>query len=173
MTTETIRTIAVLLVAFTAVAFDVRTRRIPNVLSFGAAAAALAYGFIEGGLSGAGSAAGAWMLGAALFFPFFAVGGMGAGDVKLMAAIGTWLGPGDVFYAALYAAIAGAVFAVGLALAKGCLRQTFANVQLLVLHWRVVGFVPHEQLNLGTATSPRLAYAVPILTGTAAAIWLR
>jgi prepilin peptidase CpaA len=170
MTPQAIVAIAV---AIAGCAFDLHSRRIPNVLTFGAALLGFAASTLVAGMPGLGGSTAGWAVAAAMWLPFYALGGMGAGDVKLMAAIGTWLGPGDVFYAALYAAIAGAVFAVGLALAKGCLRQTFANVQLLVLHWRVVGFVPHEQLNLGTATSPRLAYAVPILTGTAAAIWLR
>jgi prepilin peptidase CpaA len=93
--------------------------------------------------------------------------------VKLMAAVGAWLGPADVLYAALYAAIAGAVFALALAVSRRCVRQTFSNVQLLLNHWQVVGFAPHAQLTLATATSPRLAYAVPIFTGTVVAIWLR
>jgi prepilin peptidase CpaA len=103
----------------------------------------------------------------------YALGGMGAGDVKLMAAVGAWLGPGDVLYAALYAAVAGAVMAMGVAVVRGCVRQTFSNVHLLLNHWQVAGFSPHAQLTLAAGSSPRLAYAVPVLAGTVAAIWLR
>jgi prepilin peptidase CpaA len=159
-------------VALVGCAFDLHSRRIPNVLTLGAAVAAL----IASALTGVGaveSSAAGWIVAAALWLPIYALGGMGAGDVKLMAAIGAWLGPSTVIYAALYAAIAGAVFALGLALARGCVRQTFTNVQLLLIHWRVAGFTPHPELNLATATSPRLAYAVPILVGTMAAIWLQ
>src|SRR4029450_2877695 len=72
---------------------DVRTRRIPNLLTFGAAIAALLFHVSTGGASGLITSAGGWMLGAALFFPVFALRGMGAGDVKLLAAVGAWVGP--------------------------------------------------------------------------------
>jgi prepilin peptidase CpaA len=112
-------------------------------------------------------------IGFGLWFPIYALGGMGAGDVKLMAAIGAWLGPTDALYAAMYAAIVGAAMGAALAVAYGCARQTFANVQLLLVHWRVTGFTPHAQLTLATAAGPRLAYAVPILCGTLLTLWLR
>jgi prepilin peptidase CpaA len=97
---------------------------------------------------------------------------MGAGDVKLMAAIGAWLAPVAVIHAALYTAMAGAVLALTVACAHGCLRQTYTNLQLLVLHWRVAGFASHADLTLQTATSPRLAYAIPVFVGTVIATWL-
>jgi prepilin peptidase CpaA len=160
-------------VALVGCVFDLHSRRIPNVLTFGGAVAALIVSALMGGLGAVESGVAGWAVAAALWLPIYALGGMGAGDVKLMAAIGAWLGPATVIYAALYAAIAGAVFALGLAMARGCVRQTFTNVQLLLIHWRVAGFTPHPELNLATATSPRLAYAVPILVGTMAAIWLQ
>jgi len=75
---------------------DLRTRRIPNVLTFSAAAGALLFHLATGGWSAAGSSLAGLFLGALLFFPMFALRGMGAGDVKLLAAIGAWLGPGQV-----------------------------------------------------------------------------
>lgn len=160
-------------VAMIGCVFDLHSRRIPNELTLGAALAAVIVSAVTGGLGAVGWSAAGWAIAAALWLPIYALGGMGAGDVKLMAAIGAWLGPAIVIYAVLYAAIAGAVFAIALAIAQGCIRQTYSNVQLLIIHWRVVGFTPHAQLNLGSAPSPRLAYAVPILVGTMAAIWLR
>ena len=73
-------------VALVAVAWDLATRRIPNVLTFGAALAALVVHAYIGGWNGAGMAAAGWVAGVALFFPVFALGGMGAGDVKLLGA---------------------------------------------------------------------------------------
>jgi prepilin peptidase CpaA len=164
-------TLAVL-VALVAAVCDVRTRRIPNALTFGAAAAALVAAACTGGFAAGQTSAAGWLLGLAIWLPIYALGGMGAGDVKLMAAIGAWLGPGSVLYAAIYTAIAGAVMAAAVAVMHRCVRQTFDNISLLVLHWRVAGFAPHAQLTLDTAASPRLAYAVPILVGTLMAIWL-
>ena len=55
----------------------------------------------------------AWIVGVALFFPFFALGGMGAGDVKLLAALAAWLGPIDAVYMAMFSSIAGGVIGLG------------------------------------------------------------
>src|SRR3990170_4623177 len=95
------RTVIVLTVSLAAVAFDVRTRRIPNWLTFGAAAAAFGYAGLHSGLTGVGIGVLGWLVGAALFFPFFALGGMGAGDVKLLAALGAWLGPTESVWVAI------------------------------------------------------------------------
>lgn len=160
-------------IGLVACGFDLHSRRIPNALTFGGAAAALVASFYEHGLAGAASSATGWTVAAALWLPWYALGGMGAGDVKLIAAVGAWLGPTDVIHAGLYAAISGAVFAVALAILRGCLQRTLSNIRLLVTHWAVTGFTPHAQLTLATTNRPRLAYAVPILAGTAIAIWLR
>ena len=171
MTPESIRTAAVLLVAATAVAFDVRERRIPNVLNFGAAVAALAFAFVDAGLHGTATAAGAWLLGAALFFPFFALGGMGAGDVKLLAALAAWLGPADAVYLAIFAAMAGGVIAVLVALLRGYARQALSNLWLMLMHWRLVGLRPVPGLTLRDGQAPRLAYAIPIAVGALCTLW--
>jgi len=160
-------------VALVAAVFDVHTRRIPNLLTFGAAAAAILAAAAVGGLSAAGTSAAGWLLALGIWLPIYALGGMGAGDVKLMAAVGAWIGPGAAIFAALYAGIAGAVMAIGVAIARRCVRQTYANVSLLVTHWRVAGFAPHAQLTLESATTVKLPYAVPICVGTFLAIWLQ
>ena len=69
---------------------DLRTRRIPNVLTISAALAALLFHLLTGGWPAAGWGAAGLFLGAALFFPMFALRGMGAGDVKLLAAVGAF-----------------------------------------------------------------------------------
>jgi len=160
-------------ISLVASVFDLHSRRIPNLLTFGAALAALIVSPFTTGLSGLGFSAAGWLLATVLWLPLYALGGMGAADVKLLAAIGAWLGPADVLHAALYAAIAGGILGIMVAYAHGCVRETWSNVQLLIVHWRVVGFAPHAQLTLATSTSPRLAYAVPILIGTTVAIWFR
>ena len=74
------------------------------------------YGLVGGGVAGLGSAAGGWLVGCAAFLPFFLLGGMGAGDVKLMAALGAWVGPHTAIWVALYAGLAGGPLAVMAAL---------------------------------------------------------
>jgi prepilin peptidase CpaA len=159
-------------VALVACVFDLHNRRIPNVLTFGAASAAFVAAAWAGGPSAVGASVAGWIVAGAVWLPFYLLGGMGAGDVKLMAAIGAWLAPVAAIHAALYTAMAGGVLAVTVACVQGCLPQTYANLQLLVLHWRVSGFTPQAELTLQTTTSPRLPYAIPILVGTVLATWL-
>ena len=153
--------------------FDVRTRHIPNLLTFGGAAVALVYSLVTGGPGGLLTSALGWLAGAALFLPFFVLGGMGAGDVKLAACLGAWLGPLAAVYADLYAALAGGAMALALALATGYLRTALTNVWLLLAHWRTAGIRPLPALTLEASGGPRLPYAVPIAAGALAAIWFR
>lgn len=159
-------------IALAASGFDLRSRRIPNALTLGGALAGLIASAIAGGVGGIGSSGAGWALATVMWLPLYALGGMGAGDVKLIAAIGAWVGPLAIFHTSLYTAVAGGVAAAGLVIARGCVRQTYFNVQLLLGHWRVAGFAPQAQLTLADAASPRLAYAIPILVGTVTAIWL-
>ena len=160
-------------VALLACVFDLRERRIPNALTFSAALAAFAAAAMTGGVHAVGLSAAGFGIGLVFWLPIYALGGMGAGDVKLLAAIGAWLGPLGVIHAALATAIAGALLAIVVAIAKRRVRQTSSNIALLLVHWQVAGFSPKSQLTLDSATSPRLAYAVPTLIGTVIAIWFR
>ena len=165
--------IASLVLVLLACVPDVRTRRIPNALTFGAAATALLFHGATGGWSGLFSSLGGWALGAALFFPIFALRGMGAGDVKLLAAVGAWLGPSDVFKVALITAIAGGVLALLVAFMHGYVTTAFRNLVGLLTYWRVVGPRPHPQVTLEASRGPRLAYAIPIAIGTMVTLWLK
>jgi prepilin peptidase CpaA len=163
--------IAVLTLAAVASFCDLRTRRIPNLVTFGGAAAALAYAFALHGVAGLTASLGGWFTGAALFLPFFILGGMGAGDVKLLACLGAWLGHDLAIYTAMYAALAGGVMAVGLGLATGYLSEALRNVWLLIMHWRVMGPKPLPSVTLQGSRSPRLPYALPIAAGVIFALW--
>jgi prepilin peptidase CpaA len=158
--------------AVAATVCDLRARRIPNALTFGAAVAALIASTWSGGLAGAHTSLLGWLLGLALWLPFFALGGMGAGDVKLLAAVGAWLGPRDVLTTAIYAGLAGAVLALAVVLVRRSGRTTVANLAMLTGHWRVAGITAHPQLTLATSTGPRLPYAVAVLIGTLVTVWL-
>lgn len=158
-------------VAVVACAFDLHSRRIPNLVTLGAAAAAFLLAATHGLPSFQSTLIG-WLTGLVLWLPLYALGGMGAGDVKLIAAVGAWLGPLGAVHAALYSAIAGGLMALVVALVHGYLREACANVRLLVTHWYVVGLSPHQQLTLEATTGPRLAYALPTFVGTAVAVWL-
>jgi prepilin peptidase CpaA len=165
--------VVVILVAGMASASDIRTARIPNLLTFGAAAAALVYLLASNGWSGVAAAGEGWVVGVLLFFPFFALGGLGAGDVKLLGAIGAWLGPRETLWVAVYASMAGGVMALIVALATGYLGQAVTNLRLLVTYWHVVGIRPLPELTLKSGHGPRLPYAVPIAAGLLVMLWLQ
>lgn len=162
-----------LVVAAGAAITDVRAARIPNLLTLsGLLAGIAAHASWPEGAGVASSAIGA-LTGLAVFFPFFALGGMGGGDVKLMAAIGAWIGWRDVVSTALYAAVAGGVLAIAVSLAKGYLATAIGNLGRLVRYWRAVGLRPEPSLTLDHGRGPRLPYAVPIVVGLVVAVWLR
>lgn len=151
---------------------DLKARRIPNYLTFGGAAAALLVGLVLHGPGGLVFGVAGWCTGLAVFLPFFLLGGLGAGDVKLMACLGACLGPLLAVWTAIYAALAGGVLAIVVALGAGYLRTAVANVHLLLSHFRVAGIRPHPELTLARGSGPRLPYAVPIAVGAAVAMWL-
>src|ERR1700730_11617385 len=113
---------------------DVRTRRIPNILTFGASIAAFVFHAVWG--NGVLSCAEGWAVGVAAFIIPFALGGLGAGDIKLLAALGAWLGPYQAIWLALYTGVAGGVLAYFVAVFHGYLPQALSNVGLLLTHWR-------------------------------------
>src|SRR5262245_50493918 len=130
----TTTSIIALSVAAAACVTDLRSRRIPNVLTLGAALAAMVFAGVSGGWAALLSAGAGWVVGAAVFFLPFALGGLGAGDVKLLAALGAWLGPHDAIWVALYTGIAGGIGALIVAAANGYLKQALTNVKLLLIH---------------------------------------
>jgi Flp pilus assembly protein protease CpaA len=109
--------------------FDVKSRRIPNRLTVTSAVGGLAVHTAFEGWTGAQWAVLGLLSGlGALMVPFL-LGWVGAGDVKLLAAIGALQGPTLVLTAALYGAAAGGLFSVTVLLvSRFCQRKTEANV---------------------------------------------
>jgi prepilin peptidase CpaA len=156
-----------------AAAIDIQTRRIPNFLTFGGALAALALHAATGGWTGLGASAAGWLVGASLFFPLYALRGLGAGDVKLLAAVGACLGPWDILRASLYTVLAGGLLALAVGTIRGYNRQALRNLWALLAFWRAAGVQPYPALTVESATGPRLAYGTAIAAGTFAAVWLK
>ena len=114
-----------------AVVIDVRTRRIPNWLTGSIAGAGFGLAF-GGGVVTPLQAALGMLTGLLLMMPGHLIGATGAGDVKLMAAVGTLLGPDLAFRAFLYSAMAGGVFALAVAMRRGILTTTLQDASRLV-----------------------------------------
>jgi prepilin peptidase CpaA len=159
-------------VAALAAMCDVRTGRVPNVLTFGAMAGGLLFSAIHSGGWGLLTSLLGCVIGLALFLPLFVLGGMGGGDVKLLAAVGAWLGPVGALRAALWASLAGGVLAVIVGISSGYLSAALRNLFALLGVWSTVGPSRVSELTLTESRGPRLAYAVPIGIGAIVALWL-
>jgi prepilin peptidase CpaA len=92
---------------------DLRSRRIPNYLTLGTAVAGLAYSSMSQGLPGLADGLLGMLLGFAFLILPYLWGGMGAGDVKALAALGAWLGPKLTLFLFCYMGISGGVIALG------------------------------------------------------------
>lgn len=147
--------------------FDLRSRRIPNLLTIPGILFGLLLHLFIGGWRGFGLSAAAALIAGVVFLIFWLAGGMGAGDVKLIAAVGAIGGLSEVGWLLGLTAIAGGVMAVGLALWRGRFKDTIMNLGALAVHHRFEGLKPHPHLNVGNARTLRLPYALAIAAGSA------
>ncbi|SFU69627.1 prepilin peptidase CpaA [Nitrosospira multiformis] len=174
-------TIGFLLLLLLAAAWsDIGSRRIPNILVFpGAIAGVLLHALLPqetGGLGILGSLAG-WGTGLALLLPLYLLRIMGAGDVKLMAMTGAFLGAQGTVGALLCVLLAGGVLALGAALWQGKLGVLWRNLNVMLLGALAGGAMtglpvsgkPGESARGAAAESAgSLPYGVAIAAGTMA-----
>ncbi len=144
---------------------DVRHRRIPNRVTLPAVVAGLVLHAIAAGWHGLADSILAGVIAGAIFFLFFLAGGMAAGDVKLMMAVGCIAGCSSLRLLVVATAIAGGLLAVAVSIRHGRLRETLRGVGTLLSHHGRHGLQPHPDLNLRNACSLRLPFAVPIVAG--------
>jgi prepilin peptidase CpaA len=165
---------ALVLACAVAIWFDVRERRIPNWLTAGALVVALSLRALSGAdlvLPGLASFGLAFAFG----FPFFLVGGLGGGDVKLMASLAAFLRPDQLVAAMLVMALTGAAMAVVAAARRGLLLQTLANVHLTVLTFDRGAFGSWkrpDELSAKRASRVSNPYALAITAGALAGWFL-
>jgi prepilin peptidase CpaA len=111
-----------------------------------------------------------------IYFPLYLLRGMGAGDVKLMAAIGSIVGPANWFGIFIVSALLGGIAAVFLLLARGRLGNSLWNVGFLLQ--RLFSFqAPYarEELDISSPKSVKLPHGVAIAGGSVlflAAAWM-
>jgi prepilin peptidase CpaA len=140
---------------------DVRNRRIPNwlVLPF------LVLGIVVSGLLHGWHGVGSSLAGAALgFFIYgflFWMGGMGAGDVKLCAAIGAWIGPGQLLISLVFTGLAGGAMVLIWALSAGFFKELFLHTADLAF-----GSKERGEVTLSNPLRRKMPYAPAIAVGT-------
>jgi prepilin peptidase CpaA len=156
-------------------AFDLGRRRIPNrLLAIGLLAALVLH------LASANPAAllstylAGFALGLLMFLPLYLLGGMAAGDVKLMATVGAFLGPSMVFQASLATYCCGGVLALAIVLCKRRGRAALTNVVALLLPM----LMRLQGARLASDPTPAasvggMPYALAITCGTLFVLWLR
>ncbi len=164
-------TLALLALTVAAVVWDLRTRRIPNVLTATGLLLALGLRAFQGpGAVAAGVLAA--LLAFALAAPLVLAGAMGAGDAKLLAAIGAFVGPAGLPVALLVTAIAGGVLALAAAARRGALGETLAHARDLVVPPRAAREEPRiPRRTLETPGALAVPYAVAIAAGALAGWW--
>ena len=146
--------------ALSAAAIDLRTRRVPNALTASLASAGLVFAAAGiGRVTLVGALAG-MVVGLALMLPGHLLGGTGAGDVKLFAALGTLVGPASIGAAFLYTAIAGGLLAGTVALRRRRLGRTLGRTGRLMT--RGAGAIAEIE---DVKTDNRFAYAPAIAIG--------
>ena len=166
--------ILVLVVVLAAAATDIHRRRIPNWLTLSGVCAGLALNTFLSGWRGLGTSVTGLLLGFGAYILLYALRAMGAGDVKLMAAVGAIVGPANWFAIFIASALAGGVLAIILMVWKGRIKQTLLNTLYItgeLIHLRA----PYERRSELDVKDPRalnMPHGVAIAAGTLACLWL-
>lgn len=142
--------------------------KVPNWVTFPLIVAGWCYSLFAFGWEGLGWSLMGTIVGLALLLPAYAIGGMGAGDVKLLAGIGAWVHVTHTFNAFCISAIVGAVMAVLMVLWKRSLRKH--TLQFKAILTEIITIRNPETLSAIAAdrksTMQLLPYGIPITVGT-------
>ena len=147
---------------------DLRTRRIPNYLTLSAALTGLAYNLIFNGWPGLTDAFLGLLLGFGLLIIPYLWGGMGAGDVKALAALGAWLGPKLTLLLFCYMGIAGGVIALAVLWWKGLLWSKLRQGWVLFVNLILCRPLGQEVLTKPGPNTEGLPYGVAMAVGMVA-----
>ena len=160
--------VVLLAVVFTAAIFDLRWRRIPNWISVTGALLGIGLNaFLADSLSGAWFALKGLLFGFGVYLALYVVRAMGAGDVKLMGAVGALVGPGNWFGIFIITAILGGIMALILVLAKGRLKRTLFNVGYILSEMKSgrPAYLGKEELDVKSRKSVGLPHGAVIAVG--------
>jgi prepilin peptidase CpaA len=158
---------------FLAAIYDRRSHRIPNLLTYPTMLMGLAYHCFTNGLDGFLFSTGGLALGIGIFILPYLMGGMGAGDAKLMGAVGSILGPRGVFIAFLFTGVVGGIYALLLLTIKHEYGKEFIGRCGKVLKTFIFTgqFVPIPASK--KEEGPKLPYGIAIALGTLLYVFLK
>lgn len=149
---------------------DGKQLRVPNWLTFPMVLSGLVYGACVGGWSGLGDGFLGMLVGLGCLLPLYAVGGMGAGDVKLLAGVGAWLGASITFYAFCVSTVVGAFMAVLMVIYRRGVTKHYAQLLMILMEWLTIRN-PKELSKIAAERKPSmllLPYGIPICVGSIA-----
>ena len=152
----------------TAAVYDLRFRRIPNWLNLSGVLLGLGLNTHRSGMQGLRMAAFGLLLAFFVNLLFYVIHALGAGDVKLFAAIGALIGPDGWIAIFILSALVGGVLAVILIVVKRRVRKTLWNLMFLageLAHFRAP-YLRREELDVKSEKAMRLPRAVSIALGT-------
>src|SRR6516164_846048 len=158
-----------LIVVLGAAVFDVRYRRIPNWLNvFGMLAGIAMNSFLYQGLPGLGFALKGLFLAFTVYVVLYALHAMGAGDVKLMAAVGAIVGWENWFGIFIITAVIGGILSLILVLLRGRLRKTLFNVGFILSEMKSgrPAYLKNEELDVKSKKALGLPHGAVIALGS-------
>jgi prepilin peptidase CpaA len=165
--------IATVVCVSAAAIIDIFTHKIPNWVTFPSALLGLLINFQMNGVQGLLSSGMGLITGFLLLFVVYLLGGMGAGDVKLLCAVGALLGPKLVFYAFIWMALVGGALALVLIIYKKAFSQTFRNLKILLLGWVLRTANEEANLTIRNQSLIKLPYGVAIAAGAILAVYFK
>ena len=139
---------------------DWRTRQIPNWLTIPAVALGIGLNAILAGWAGAKSSLEGMALAMLLLLPFVAMRGLGAGDWKLMAAVGALLGPVLFLLALFVSVLVSGLMAFVHMFRLGRTMETLRNLAVLVRGFVTFGMRPHREISLDNPKLLKLPFGV-------------
>lgn len=147
---------------------DGRELRVPNWITFPMVLTGLAYNTFDDGMSGLGFGLLGMVTGLLCLLPLYSVGGMGAGDVKLMAGMGAWLGWEITLSAFVVSVFVGAFMAVVMVARKRAFEKHSINFLVILNEWLSVKN-PAKLSEIAAERKPTmmlLPYGIPICIGS-------
>jgi prepilin peptidase CpaA len=149
---------------------DGRQLRVPNWITFPMILSGLAYHGCTGGWGGLEGALLGTAAGLLCLLPLYSIGGMGAGDVKLMAGVGAWLGASVTFSAFVVSTVVGGAMAIVMVLRRKSFAKHYANFWMLLSEFARVRD-PRQLSQIAAERKPQmllLPYGIPICIGSIA-----